>query len=144
MKAKLVLILLVVALLCTSIASAGFTEWVTGKAVSLKSLFSRNTATKAEITNTGITNNNAANLPAAGKNTAAKATKVSPTEFDSNIKANELAMLPDNAFWVHVENRLMQADNWITQFDKQDVSGASRNAAANTPITNRNLVGVKA
>ena len=131
MKAKTVLIILIVALLCTSIASAGFTEWVTGKAISLKSFFQKSTAKTAEVK--AVAGNNAA-------------TQVSPTEFDSNVKANELAMLPDNAFWVHIENRLMQADNWITQFDKQEVSGvnaAARAGATNAPAASRNLAGVR-
>lgn len=114
MKAKTVLIVLIVALLCTSIASAGFTDWVTGKAISLRSLFSKNTATKAEITNSGITNNNAANLPAAGKNTAAKISDNSPAEWDTSVKAYK-----GDALLVHTENILRQFKATLNLVEKK-------------------------
>lgn len=133
MKAKTIVILIVVALLCTSVASAGFFEWVTGNAFSLKNIIQpKAAASKAEVTKTVADNNAAARASPAGKNAA---TKVSPTEFDS--KAVEESS--DPAFWVHVENALMQSENWMNQFDKGGVR-----AATNAPAAGRNLGGVRA
>ncbi|MDI6722431.1 MAG: hypothetical protein QMD97_02635 [Candidatus Aenigmarchaeota archaeon] len=100
MKAKIVFIVLIVALLCTSIVSAGFSDWLTGKAVSLKSLFGKKAVSPQ---------------PAAAKSPVA--VTVSSAEWSKGVKADQLAGLPDSAFWVHVENRLMQAENWMKQFD---------------------------
>lgn len=131
LKAKTIVILIVVALLCTSVASAGFFDWITGQAFSLRNVFQKSAVSKAEVTNTVADNNAAARVSPVGKNTASRS---SVNEFSQAVKADELAGLPDNAFWVHIENRLMQADNWIAQFDQSDVSGASRNIA-NAPAT---------
>ncbi|MFA5888527.1 MAG: hypothetical protein WC852_07500 [Candidatus Nanoarchaeia archaeon] len=101
MKAKTVLIVLIVALLCTSIASAGFTEWVTGKAISLKSIFSKKAVTNSEITNTGVKTE----ITNSGVKAAA-ANKVSPAEFDSTpVKFSGDQLL------THVDNRLRQMEN---------------------------------
>lgn len=107
MKLKMILILLIVALLCTSIVSAGFFDWVTGKAVSLKSLFSKN----------AVNANNAAlqaKQPSAVSPVEVSKTKISPTEFDSTPAAYS-----GDQLLVHVENRLRQMENNLKMTDER-------------------------
>ncbi|HII15371.1 MAG TPA: hypothetical protein HA362_03580 [Nanoarchaeota archaeon] len=115
MKAKTLIVLVIVALLCTSIASAGFVDWITGK-VSLNFLKRAKT--------------DAAKAPAAVSTkevSPAAADKVQPVEWDTSVKAYK-----GDALLVHTENTLRQleatlglvAKKWDTKPAEWDSSPA--------------------
>ena len=94
MKAKTLIVLLIVALLCTSIASAGFFDWLTGK-VSLNFLKRAKTtdATKAP----------AAVSPKEASPVAVD--KVSSVEWGTSVKDSR-----GDSLLVHTENTLRQLE----------------------------------
>lgn len=109
MKAKLVLVLILVALLCASVASAGFFDWVTGKAITLKSLFKKSPATNTAVppADKAVAANNAA--PAADKKV-----QNAPAEFDSSpVKFSGDVLL------THIDNRLRQMENSLKLVEKK-------------------------
>lgn len=117
MKIKALIVLVIVALLCTSIVSAGFSDWVTGKAVSLKNMLTKKT-------------------PVTADKTVVTADKT-PKAITNNAKAEldktpaQIASLPDNAFWVHWENNINQFDSLLKQIEQKEFT--------NKPITNRGV-----